>query len=121
MAKFSHIELVLFDLDGTLVDSAPDLAIAVNQMLVALGEMPFPEQVVRGWVGNGVRVLVQRALSGDVLVDPSLPEASVERALALFNRFYAQSLNSASCLYPWGKAYPGAVKREWEKDGCGHQ
>ena len=55
--------LLIFDLDGTLIDSVPDLADAVNAMLTALGKANFSEDVIRNWVGNGGKVLVQRALS----------------------------------------------------------
>lgn len=54
--------LLIFDLDGTLIDSVPDLAVAVNAMLDELGYEQVDESVVRGWVGNGSFKLVERAL-----------------------------------------------------------
>ena len=57
--------LVMFDLDGTLVDSVPDLAAAVDQMLLGLGRPAAGIERVRDWVGNGARVLVRRALAGE--------------------------------------------------------
>ncbi len=57
-------KLVMFDLDGTLIDSVPDLAAAVDHMLVALGRPPAGLEAVRQWVGNGAEVLVRRALAG---------------------------------------------------------
>ena len=57
--------LVMFDLDGTLVDSVPDLAAAIDQTLVLLGLPAAGIEQVRDWVGNGARVLVRRALAGD--------------------------------------------------------
>lgn len=56
--------LVMFDLDGTLMDSVPDLAAAVDKMLMLLGREPAGIERVRDWVGNGSRVLVRRALAG---------------------------------------------------------
>ncbi|MFC4259885.1 phosphoglycolate phosphatase [Marinobacter lacisalsi] len=56
--------VALFDLDGTLVDSAPDLAAAINDMLTALGRPAAGQEKVRQWVGNGAQVLVRRALTG---------------------------------------------------------
>lgn len=58
--------VALFDLDGTLVDSAPDLAAAVDHMLAALGRPAVGQDQVRQWVGNGAQVLVRRALTGRV-------------------------------------------------------
>ena len=55
-------DLVLFDLDGTLIDSAPQLALAVNRTLADLGLAEADESVVRTWVGNGADKLIQRAL-----------------------------------------------------------
>ncbi len=56
--------LAMFDLDGTLMDSVPDLAAAVDRMLMLLGREPAGIGRVRDWVGNGSRVLVRRALAG---------------------------------------------------------
>lgn len=55
-------QLVMFDLDGTLVDSVPDLAYAVNGLLADVSAKPVAEEQVRQWVGNGARKLVERAL-----------------------------------------------------------
>src|SRR5690606_19026096 len=58
--------LVMFDLDGTLIDSVPDLAAAVDQMLAMRGRPPAGIERVREWVGNGSPVLVRRALAGSI-------------------------------------------------------
>ncbi|SBT16719.1 Phosphoglycolate phosphatase [Marinomonas gallaica] len=92
-------QVLLFDLDGTLVDSAPDLAAAVNQTLIHLGREPFPEATVRNWVGNGALMLILRALSGDKDVDPELPQTLVDNALAVFLDFYAKCVCDKSKLY----------------------
>ncbi|MEX6501824.1 phosphoglycolate phosphatase [Pseudomonas zhanjiangensis] len=90
--------LVMFDLDGTLVDSVPDLAAAVDKTLLALGRAPAGIERVRDWVGNGARVLVRRALAGS-LEHAHIAEAEGERALALFMDAYAES-HGLTRVYP---------------------
>ena len=80
--------LVMFDLDGTLMDSVPDLAAAVDKMLMLLGREPAGIERVRDWVGNGSRVLVRRALAGQLDHDGVADELADE-ALALFMQAYA--------------------------------
>tara|TARA_Y100000780_G_scaffold458_1_gene484 strand:+ start:933 stop:1652 length:720 start_codon:yes stop_codon:yes gene_type:complete len=92
------VRAVLFDLDGTLVDSAPDLTLAANKMLSALGYPQVNCTQVKGWVGDGVRSLVLRALTailGDV---PA--ESLIEQSYVLFQRYYAESVYQDSTLYP---------------------
>jgi len=90
--------LVMFDLDGTLVDSVPDLATAVDRMLVELGREPAGVERVRTWVGNGARVLVRRALAGG-LDHSAVGEAQAEQALARFLDIYADC-HELITLYP---------------------
>ncbi|WP_334180895.1 phosphoglycolate phosphatase [Pseudomonas nitroreducens] len=90
--------LVMFDLGGTLVDSVPDLAAAVDKMLLALGRQPAGLDAVRHWVGNGARVLVRRALAGDIEHE-SVSEEDTERALELFMDAYADS-HALTVVYP---------------------
>lgn len=90
--------LVMFDLDGTLIDSVPDLAAAVDCMLVELGRAPAGVEKVRDWVGNGARVLVRRALAGG-LDHAAVGEAETEEALARFLDIYADCHN-LTALYP---------------------
>lgn len=90
--------LVMFDLDGTLVDSVPDLATAVDRMLAELGRPPAGLEQVRKWVGNGVRVLVRRALAGDI-DHAAVGEAETEQALARFLDIYADC-HELITLYP---------------------
>ncbi len=80
--------LVMFDLDGTLVDSVPDLAAAVDKTLLALGLPAAGIEQVRNWVGNGARVLVRRALAGG-LEHAHVDDAQAEQALELFMQHYA--------------------------------
>ena len=77
---------IIFDLDGTLVDSAPDLVRACNQVLGSLDREAVSLEVGRRWIGNGAKRLVERALLGgfDGQADPDL----LEKAYALFQRFF---------------------------------
>lgn len=77
------IDLVVFDLDGTLVDSRTDLARATNALVRELGGRPLAEDAVAGMVGEGAGVLVRRALDAAGL-DPATPGA-LERFLALYD------------------------------------
>jgi phosphoglycolate phosphatase len=91
--------VLLFDLDGTLVDSAPDLALAVNRTLLDLGKAEFDQQTIHHWVGNGAKVLIERALSGSAEIDPNLDTALSQDALAIFLSHYQQCLCIESRLY----------------------
>lgn len=82
-AALAGIELVVFDLDGTLVDSAPDLAVATDAVLGELGAPPAGVTKVRNWVGNGTRKLVERALI-DAGLDPTRTEPVHDRFQALY-------------------------------------
>jgi len=90
--------LVMFDLDGTLMDSVPDLAAAVDRMLMLLGREPAGVARVREWVGNGSKVLVRRALAGQLEHDGVADELANE-ALALFMQAYAGG-HELTTVYP---------------------
>lgn len=91
-------KLVLFDLDGTLVDSVPDLADAVDRMLRSMDKQPAGVDKVRQWVGNGAAVLVRRALTGK-MEEPVVDEAAFESAYQLFLQYYAEKTAENSSLY----------------------
>jgi len=91
-------DMVLIDLDGTLVDSVPDLANCVDATMGELGLPLRGEAAVRKWVGNGVERLVKRALLGRLEGEPD--SQLFERALAIFQRCYGESPAARSCLYP---------------------
>lgn len=95
-------KLVMFDLDGTLIDSVPDLAAAVDVMLRQLGRDPAGDDQVRHWVGNGARVLVRRALAGG-MAHEHIDEGATEQALAMFLEAYAGD-HSRSTVYPGVRA-----------------
>ncbi len=90
--------LILIDLDGTLVDSVPDLAYSVDGMMQAIGRQPWGEERVRDWVGNGVERLVRRALTGSLDGEPE--EAEFERAYPVFLELYARHNGERSRPYP---------------------
>ncbi len=102
-------KLAMFDLDGTLIDSVPDLAGAVDVMLGQLGRAPAGVDKVRHWVGNGARVLVRRALADDI-EHASISEGDTEQALALFLEAYAGD-HSRSTLYPGVRPFLDALQQ----------
>jgi phosphoglycolate phosphatase len=81
-----QIRLLVFDLDGTLVDSQKDLAQSINAMLVHFGRKEQPEKVIAGYIGNGAQMLVRRAL-GDPSGDRH-DDAFVAEALEFFLTYY---------------------------------
>ena len=91
-------KLILFDLDGTLLDSAPDLAHCVNVMLAHFGRPPCREDEVRTWVGTGTARLVGRALTARLDGDPGAD--AVAEALPVFMATYAEHTLVHSVLYP---------------------
>ncbi len=98
--KFENKTLLIFDLDGTLINSALDLALAVNYMLKSLEKETFEEEIIHGWVGNGALTLVKRALSGSRIVNDMLDKAYVEKALIIFLDYYEKNLCNATVAYP---------------------
>ncbi|RUR33988.1 phosphoglycolate phosphatase [Vreelandella andesensis] len=90
--------LIAFDLDGTLIDSVPDLAVAVRHALDDVG-LPVPgEERVRDWVGNGAQVLIERALTWALSVAPG--QALQATAYEAFMCHYAAAPNALTQLYP---------------------
>jgi phosphoglycolate phosphatase len=90
-------ELIMIDVDGTLVDSVPDLAFCVDEMMQQLDRPAWGEAKVRDWVGNGVERLVRRALTGTLDGEPSDDE--FEKAYPLFLDLYAENTCKRSHLY----------------------
>ncbi|KPW66592.1 Phosphoglycolate phosphatase [Pseudomonas syringae pv. broussonetiae] len=91
-------KLIMFDLDGTLVDSVPDLAVAVDTMLAELGRPIAGLESVRAWVGNGAPVLVRRALANH-LDHSGVDDELAEQGLEIFMRAYAQK-HEFTVVYP---------------------
>ena len=98
--KFINKKVIIFDLDGTLIDSSPDLALAVNHMLTTLNRNTFTTDTIHYWVGNGAEMLVKRALSGQREIDENLDTALVAKALKIFLDFYAKNLAVETLPYP---------------------
>lgn len=101
------IAAVAFDLDGTLIDTAPDLAAAANGMLATLGGRPLAEPQVPALIGAGIDEFVQRVLTLSGLA-PDRPAAAL-----MFRKLYGER------LFERGRIYPGVVKtlRALRSDG----
>lgn len=94
-----RITAALIDLDGTLLDSIPDLAHAANAMRVALGMTPLSIELLTTFVGKGVSVLVQRTLAGQ-LDGSAVPASQFDPALLVFNQHYHAVNGEKSSIYP---------------------
>jgi phosphoglycolate phosphatase len=86
--------LLIFDLDGTLIDSRLDLAHAVNATRAEAGHGPIPHEQIFSFVGNGAPVLIKRAMG------PGATDEEVERALEFFLDYYRQHALDYTVLYP---------------------
>ncbi len=109
-------KMILIDVDGTLVDSVPDLAYCVDEMMARLGRAPYGEDRVRDWVGNGVERLVRRALIGQLDGEP--PEADFEQAYPIFLDLYAENTSKRSVLYPGVREGLDWLKAAGYRLGC---
>lgn len=90
----AQMRVLAFDLDGTLIDSAPDIADAVNATLITLGATPLTEDAVRAMIGDGAIVLLQRALAASNL---DLP---LDRVQPGFAARYGEAATNRTRLYP---------------------
>jgi phosphoglycolate phosphatase len=89
---------LLFDLDGTLVDSRADLTNSINIMLTELGRERLPDSSIISFVGEGARLLVERALRSTQEKPPQTSE--IDRALEAFGRHYREHLLDRTTIYP---------------------
>ncbi len=87
------MDLIIFDLDGTLVDSRRDIATSVNELLSQLGRRQLANEQIYGFIGNGVRRLLERSLG-----DASTQE--VEQSLQVFLPIYRRHLLDTTRPYP---------------------
>lgn len=109
-------EMILIDVDGTLVDSVPDLAYCVDEMMKQLERPPYGEDRVRNWVGNGVERLVRRALIGQLDGEPE--DADFEKAYPIFLDLYAENTSKRSVLYPGVREGVDYLKSAGYRLGC---
>ena len=91
------MKAALLDLDGTLLDTAPDLAAAANAMLTDLGLHALPVSTVRDFIGSGIQRLVERSLQAAGL---ALPCTHLERALRSFGAHYRRLNGTSSAPFP---------------------
>jgi phosphoglycolate phosphatase len=96
MSKFNP-KLIMIDVDGTLIDSVPDLAFCVDEMMKKMNRPVWGEAKVREWVGNGVPKLVERSLTGEL--EATVNEDDFDIAYPIFLELYAQNTSKRSCLY----------------------
>ncbi|MBI5450981.1 MAG: phosphoglycolate phosphatase [Gammaproteobacteria bacterium] len=109
-------QLVLIDLDGTLVDSVPDLAMCVDQMMDRLAMPRRGEAAVRNWIGNGVERLVRRALINARDGEPD--EALFRRAYPIYMELYQANVCVASRPFPGVVAGLDYLQAQGCKLGC---
>jgi len=88
------MDLVIFDLDGTLIDSSRDLANAVNATRAHLGLAPIENETVYSYVGNGAPVLIRKALG------PEYADEQVQSALEYFLAYYREHMLDNTVVYP---------------------
>lgn len=91
------VSMVMIDLDGTLINTAPDLADCVNIMLERMGRDTWPLDKVSGWIGNGVSRLVKRALTDSMDGEPD--SGDYEKGYALFLQAYGENVSAKSRPY----------------------
>jgi phosphoglycolate phosphatase len=101
---------LIFDLDGTLVDSAPDLATALNALLAEMGKPPLTVKTVRAMIGDGAGVLVTRGLAASEL-EHADQSAALQRFLVLYR----------NCLIDQTRAYPQVAETLEQLKAQGHK
>lgn len=103
MSQWANIKAIAFDLDGTLIDSVPDLTAATNATLTECNLPEVSDALVRSWVGNGAQILMQRALSyaSSMAEDSAALQAQLEQVMPRFMHHYGEHLQQHSLLYPY--------------------
>src|SRR5579862_4709273 len=105
------IKLVIFDLDGTLIDSRLDLVHSVNAALRHIGRPELPDHVIASYVGDGAPILIQRALGGE-----KIDESAIRKGLEFFLSYYREHKLDHTTLYPGIAAALAAI----QNSGNGH-
>jgi phosphoglycolate phosphatase len=93
-SRFSAVRALIFDLDGTLIDSELDLVLSVNATLGHTGRAPLPHEIICSYVGNGVPSLIRRAL-GEGATD-----REIEQGIAHFLAYYRAHMLDNTVTYP---------------------
>lgn len=104
-------KVIMIDLDGTLLRTAEDLALAANLMLRELGKPELPTTTIESFIGKGIKRLVKRVLTNDINGEPD-PDL-LSQALPIYNRHYAENLSVNT------RPYPGVLEgiQQFIKDG----
>ena len=89
-------DILAFDLDGTLADTAPDIAAGLNRMLADFGRAPLPEETIRPMIGDGARNLIRKVLAAT----GEATDALVERAHPVYLDHYAANVRGGTAPYP---------------------
>jgi len=109
-----HHDALLIDLDGTMVDTAPDIVAAANRMLEELGATPLPFDTVTGFIGKGVRNLVRRSLETAGLGE----WFDLDHAQPLFERHYAATNGQLGRVFPGVMAGLHALRQRGYRCAC---
>mgnify|MGYP003349513141 CR=1 FL=1 len=91
------VKAVMIDLDGTLLDTIPDLAAAANNMLIEMGRAPLPTERIRNFVGKGIANLIERSLTDDMNGKPD--QASFDKAVPIYERCYHAANGKHTTMY----------------------
>lgn len=114
MTQQYSVDGILFDLDGTLLDTIPDLVEASNRMLQELGQPPRTRDEIASFVGDGIRALVQRAIFEGRQAPPDL----YDTGYPIFNRHYAEVNGQSSQPFPGVMEALGRFRDKGMKMGC---
>jgi phosphoglycolate phosphatase len=93
-----NVKAVMIDLDGTLLDTIPDLAAAANNMLIAMGRAPLPQAIIRNYVGKGIANLIERTLTNSM--DGKPDQAAFDQAVPIYERCYREANGKHTTIYP---------------------
>ncbi|PKF51533.1 phosphoglycolate phosphatase [Enterovibrio nigricans] len=108
--NFDTIKYVAFDLDGTLVDSVPDLAEGIRMALADLNLHTVTDDDVRNWIGNGAEIMLKRALSQSVTICADIDEALYTQVRERFDFHYANNGHGKTIVYAGVKETLSALK-----------
>lgn len=109
-------DMVLFDLDGTLVDSVPDMAWSIDSMLDLIGLPPCGEQKVRHWIGDGLENLIKCSLTNGLDTEPE--PGLFEKAFRLFLDIYSDNSCRSTYIYEGVENGLDYLKKNRYRLGC---